>query len=104
MWENFTLFYKGGANGTKMALSVESNRTKEKGKFFTGTDCVNNGSCASARFVPTGERLNIPMHTCEAVLNFGKAGLKLCVTRWVPYLTQSVIVTTLQSSIMSQIV
>ena len=27
----------------------------------------------------------------EAVLNFGKAGLKLCVTRWVPYLTQSVV-------------
>ncbi len=29
------------------------------------TDCVNNGSCASARFVPIVERLNIPMHTCS---------------------------------------
>ena len=27
------------------------------------TDCINNGSCASARFVSSGERLNIPMHT-----------------------------------------
>ena len=26
----------------------------------------------------------------EAVLNFGKAGLKLCVTGWVPYLMQSI--------------
>ncbi len=27
--------------------------------------CINNGSCASAQFVPTGERLNIPIHTCS---------------------------------------
>ncbi len=33
--------------------------------MLTKTDCVNNGSRASARFVPTGERLNIPMHTCS---------------------------------------
>ena len=25
------------------------------------TDCVNHGSCASAMFVPTGKRLNIPI-------------------------------------------
>ena len=37
-------------------------------KFFSlslTTDCVNKGSCASVRFVPTVERLNIPMHTCS---------------------------------------
>ncbi len=33
--------------------------------FRLMTDCVNNGSYASARFVPSGERLNIPMHICS---------------------------------------
>ena len=27
------------------------------------TDGINNGSCICAQFVPTGERLNVPMYT-----------------------------------------
>ncbi len=59
------------------------------------TDCANNGSFISVRFVRIGCRLDIQVHTCsihEAVFGFKEAGLKLDVTTWVPRFTQSVFV------------
>ena len=67
------------------------------------TDCANNGSFISVRFVLAGCRQDIALHTCsillndvplsyEAVFELKEAGFKLDVTRWVPRLTQSVYV------------
>ena len=65
---------------------------------ITLTDCANNGSFLSVRFVLVGCRQDIGVHTCsipyrllyEAVFELKEAGFKLDVTKWVPRLTQSV--------------